>query len=177
MSYLYKNEFEEIDNADIGKIVRVMDPKSKFDTKLMYVAGGTLNGYCYKNYNNFNNKKDEVCYIAECDFDKDPLFVDYVNENKEKLIKEGGIATANSIKDEVKSELEFNEYFYEYDKDGIVHTIEAANFDDELINQIASNVFDTVDWQTTQAYICEIDWREEIKEYYSKKMSKGDLEL
>ena len=117
MSYLYKNEFEEIENADIGKIVRVMDPKSKFDTKLMYVAGGTLNGYCYKNYNNFNNNKDEVCYIAECDFDKDPLFVDYVNENKERLIKEGGIATANSIKDEVKSELEFNEYFYEYDKD------------------------------------------------------------
>ena len=177
INYLYKNEFEEIDNADIGKIVKIIDPKSSFNNKLIYVEDGTFNGFCYKNYNTFYNNKDEVCYIAECVFDKGPLFVDYVNENKEKLIRKGGIATFNSIKDEIKSELEFNEYFYEYDKDGIVHTVEAVNFDNELINQIANNVFDAVDWQTTQAYICETDWCEEIKEYYNKKLSKGELEL
>ena len=44
-------------------------------------------------------------------------------ENKEQLINEGGIATANSIKEEIKKELEYNDYFYEYQKDDIVHTI------------------------------------------------------
>ncbi|MDO5569786.1 MAG: hypothetical protein Q4G04_06800, partial [bacterium] len=90
MKKLYKNEFKDVYEADIGEIVRVMDPESMFDAKLMYVAGGTYNGYCYKDYNNFNNNFDEVCYIAESCFEE-TLFVDYVKENKEKLINEGGV--------------------------------------------------------------------------------------
>lgn len=177
MSYLYKNEFDDAYKADIGEITRVIDPKSKFDTKLMYVAGGTLNGYCYKDYNNFKNKPDEVCYIAECCFDQDTLFVDYVNENKDKLFNRGGLSTANSIKEEIRNQLKNEEYYYEYEKDGIVHTIESKNFDDKLINQMVQYVFEVVDWQTTQAFICETDWREDIKEYYDNKFKEDDLEL
>lgn len=175
MSYFYKNEFEDIYEADIGEIAKVIDPNSKFDTKLMYVAGGTFNGYCYKDYNNFKNNPDEVCYIAECDFD-DTLFVDFVNENKEKLIQEGGLSTANSIKDEIRQELEYMEYFYEYQKNDVVHTIEAKNFDEELIDQIAEIVFDIVDWQTAQAYICETDWTDTISNYYNTKLKDEELD-
>lgn len=176
MSYLYKNEFEDIYEADIGSIVKIVDSKSKFNTRLMYMNGATDIGCCYKDYNNFKNNPDEVCYIAECCF-QDILFVDYINENKENLIQEGGISTANSIKEEIKDQLEYEEYYYEYKKDGVVHTIESKNFDDELINQMAEYVFEEVLWQTTQALISEKDWKEDIKEYYDNKFKEDDLNL
>ena len=177
MAYLYKNEFEDTYQADVGNIEKALDPDSIFNNKLMYVAGGTLNGYCYKDYNKFKNNPDDVCYIAECCFDVDTLFVDYIEENKNKLIKDGGLSTANSIKEEIRNQFEYEEYYYEYEKDGVVHTIEAKNFDDELINKIAEVVFDNVDWQTTQAYICEIDWIEDVRYYYDNKIKGNDLEL
>lgn len=176
MSYLYKNSFINVYKADIGEIVKIIDSKSKFNNKQMYMSEGTLNGYCYKDYNNFRNNPDEVCYIAECDFDND-LFVDYVKENKEQLINEGGIATANSIKEEIKKELEYNDYFYEYQKDDIVHTITAKNFDNEMIDRFASLVFDIVDWQCTSSYIAETDWAEEIERYYKEKLNESELEI
>lgn len=176
MSYLYKNNFEDTYEADVGKIAKVLDPKSKFNTKQMYVAGTTFNGYCYKDYNNFKNNPDEICYIAECGFD-DTLFVDYVTENKNTLINQGGISTYNSIRDEVINNLEYEEYYYEYEKDGAVYTIEAKNFDKELINQITEEVFNVIDWQTSQAYIYETDWREDICEYYNNKFKEKELEL
>lgn len=176
MSYLDANTFANIYEADVGMIVKVDDSKSEYNNKLIYIAGDTFNGYCYKDYNNFKNNPDEICYIAECDFDTD-LFVDYVNENKEQLISEGGIATANSIKDEIKKELKYNDYFYEYQKDGIVHTIVAKNFDNEMIDRFASLVFDIVDWQCTSSYIAETDWAEEIERYYKEKLNESELEI
>ena len=50
------SKFEEkIHKADFGEIAEVIDPKfeSKLNTKMMYVAGQTQNGYCYKDYNTF----------------------------------------------------------------------------------------------------------------------------
>ena len=176
MSYLYKNKFSGTYAADVGKIVKVMDPNSMFDTKLMYVASGTNNGYCYKDYDTFQNHPDEVCYIAECCFNE-TLFVDYVNDNKEKLIKEGGLSTTNSIKEEIRNDLEFDKYYYEYEKDGETQRINAKDFDEDLISKIAEDVIDTVDWQTTQAYICETDWREEVAYYYDEKFKNEQLEM
>lgn len=176
MSYLYRNNFSTEYEADIGSILKINDPSSKYNNRLIYEHGSTFNGYCYKDYNNFKNNPDEVCYIAEGEFD-DTLFVDFVNENKEKLIQEGGISTTNSIKDEIKQELEYMEYFYEYQKDGVVHTIEAKNFDEEIIDKIAEVVIDIVDWQTTQAYICETDWTDTISDYYKAKINGEELEI
>ena len=177
MNYLYKNEFEEIYQADIGNISKIKDTKSRYNNKLIYEYGETFNGYCYKDYNNFKARPDEICYIAECVFNGNNLFVDYVNKNKEKLIKEGGVSTANSIKEEIRNVLEYDEYYYEYQKDGIVYTIQSKDFDNDLINIIASEVFDVVDWQTTQSYICETDWKLLIEDYYNKKIKGEDLEL
>lgn len=174
MNYLYKNNFEEIYQAYVGRIVKIKDSKSKFNNKLMYESGGTHNGYCYKDWNSFKNNPDKVCYITERAFDEDPLLVDYVDKNKEKLINDGSISTANSIKDEIKEELDQEEYFYEYEKNGVVRTIEAKDFDDELINAMVECVFDMVDWQCTQSLINEIDWNEDIKIYYDKKIKESE---
>lgn len=177
MNYLYKNKVEDVYLADIGKISKIIDVNSKYKNKLIYESGGTDNGYCYKDYNSFKNKPDEVCYIPECSFDYDTLFVDYVNENKDKLIEEGGLSTANSIKEEIRNYLEYEEYYYRYQKNNIFYTIKAKDFDDELINIIASEVFEAVDWEATQTYISDVDWEEEIKSYYDEKIKGDELEI
>jgi hypothetical protein len=165
-------------NRNIGFIKKVSDPDYNFNLIDMYVADNTLNGYCYKNYDTFENNLDDVCYIAECAFNYEILFGDYIAENKEQLINEGEISTHNSIKEEIKSCLEFDEYFYEYFQNGTVYTIEARDFDDELIESIAKTVIEEVDWQTTQAYIAENDWGDDINEYYNKKIkSYNEMEM
>lgn len=167
------SKFEEkIHKADFGEIAEVIDPKpkSKLKTKMMYVAGQTPNGYCYKDYNTFQNDPDGVCYIAECGFGDDVLFVDYVNENKEKLIASGVISTRNSIKDEIREVLKHDEYYYKYEYNGIVHAIHSRDFEDGIIDNIAKTVFEEIDWQTSQAYTSEIDWCEDINEYYKKRL-------
>lgn len=167
------SKFEEkIHKADFGEIAEVIDPKSKskLNTKMMYVAGQTPNGYCYKDYNTFQNDPDGVCYIAECGFGDDVLFVDYVNENKEKLIARGVISTRNSIKDEIREVLKHDEYYYKYEYNGIVHAIHSRDFEDGIIDNIAKTVFEEIDWQTSQAYTSEIDWCEDINEYYKKRL-------
>ena len=167
INYMYENNFEDIYIADVGSIAKIKDLKSKYNNKLTYISGGTFNGYCYKDYNTFKNNPDEICYVAESGFSKEPLLVDYVNENKDKLIKDGGFSTANSIKEEVRNVLKYEEYFYEYEKNGNVYTIEAKNFDE----------IDIVDWQSTQSFLCERDWGDCIADYYDEKLQKGDLEV
>lgn len=175
MNYLYKNNFEEVYQAYVGRIVKIKDSKSKFNNKLMYELGGTSNGFCYKDCDAFKTNSNKVCYIAELAFDDDPLLVDYVNKNKEKLINDGSVSTANSIKDEIKKELEHEEYFYEYEKAGVVRTIGAKDFDDKLINAMVECIFDMVDWQCTQSLINEIDWSEDIKTYYDEKIKESEM--
>ena len=180
MSDLYKNEIENVYQADIGNIVRIKDPKSKYNNKLMYEKGDTFNGYCYKDYNNYRNKPDEVCYITEGFFyDRDDfVFVDDMNKNKDKYLERGGISTANSIKKRVRYELEYCQYYYKYKENGIVQTIEAEDFDEELIEEIADIAFRGVDWHTTGGYISEQDWKYTISDYYDKKLfGKENLEL
>ena len=132
---------------------------------LDYVNLLALTGYLTQNY-----KDVEQMYRR--------MVFNYIAENKEQLINEGEISTHNSIKEEIKSCLEFDEYFYEYFQNGTVYTIEARDFDDELIESIAKTVIEEVDWQTTQAYIAENDWGDDINEYYNKKIkSYNEMEM
>lgn len=92
---------DKINDYNIGYIKNVPNQNNSSSLIDIYVAGNTINGYCYKDYDAFYNKPNEVCYIAECVFDE-TLYKDYVNDNKERLIAEGGVSTYNSIKQELK---------------------------------------------------------------------------
>ena len=63
-------------DCNMGCIKKVSDPNNFSDLIDMYVAGSTINGYCYKDYDTFYKKLDEVCYIAD-----ETLYKDYVNDN------------------------------------------------------------------------------------------------
>lgn len=158
MNKLKQNKKEKSFDPTLGK-------------NLIYVAGQSPNGYCYKDSDKFYSDPDAVCYIAECAFNE-MLYEDYVEENKERLINEGSISTYNSIKQELKDIFEFEEYYYEYQKDDVVYTIPYNDFDDEMIDLFVKEVFDNIDWQTSQSYIAEIDWTESINEYYKEKFDK-----
>jgi glutathionylspermidine synthase len=162
---------DKINDYNIGYIKNVPNQNNSSSLIDIYVAGNTINGYCYKDYDAFYNKPDEVCYIAECVFDE-TLYKDYVNDNKERLIAEGGVSTYNSIKQELKDSFKFEEYYYEYQKDGKIYTILSNKFDEEMIDIFINDIFDNIDWQTSQSYISETDWTESINQYYKEKLDR-----
>lgn len=46
-------------DCNMGCIKKVSDPNNFSDLIDMYVAGSTINGYCYKDYDTFYKKLDE----------------------------------------------------------------------------------------------------------------------
>lgn len=162
---------DKINDYNVGYIKKVPNQNNSSSLIDIYVAGNTINGYCYKDYAAFYNKPDEVCYIAEYVFDE-TLYKDYVNDNKERLIAEGGVSTYNSIKQELKDNFKFDEYYYEYQKDGKIYTILSNKFDEEMIDIFINDIFDNIDWQTSQSYISETDWTESINQYYKEKLDR-----
>ena len=85
MNYLYKNNFEEVYQAYVGRIVKIKDSKSKFNNKLMYELGGTSNGFCYKDCDAFKTNPNKVCYIAELAFDDDSFIDSYADISSEQV--------------------------------------------------------------------------------------------
>lgn len=165
-NYIIKESVSEYES--IGSIEEI-------DGKQYYVAGKSFNGSCYKDANAYNNEPDKVCYITEGGFEAGEdwkLSVDYVETNKDELIRQGGISTRNSILDEVRTIFEREEYYYEYD-DGT--RVEAKDFDEKLIEEIADDAFSMVDWQTVNGFLYERDWTEAIEEFYEKGTIKESL--
>ena len=163
------------DNVSIKESADVYDSVGKIeniDGKEYYVSDSTFNGYCYKNANTYNSDPNGVCYITEAGFENDDkISVEEVEANKAKLIEEGTISTKNSIMDEVRTMFTTEEYYYEYD-DG--RRIEAKDFDEKLIEKIADDAFNVVDWQTVNGFLLERDWNEAVEEFYNKKpMTEG----
>ena len=150
-----------------SKVKYLSDGSSKVSHKVVFP---------HKDYKTFKNEPDKICYIAECNFDGD-LFVDYVNDNKDKLLEMGGISSANSIKKEIRECLEHDKYFYEYEKNGVVKTIEAKNFDNEMIEEFADFVFEIIDWQCASSFIYENDWEDDIKDYYDNKFKNEEISI
>ena len=146
-----------------------------------YLAEQGGQGYYFKSEKAYMTEPDSICYISEYSFsDYEEEFgeienipdgyasaipVDYVEKNKVRLLQEGGFSTHNSILDGMRTTLEYEEYDYEK-PDGTV--IEAKDFDDKLIEQMAYDVFDMVDWQSTGTLADEIEWDETIEAYYNK---------
>lgn len=131
-----KNLEEEIYKADIGSIVKI-DDKEYF--KVEY----SEQGLCYKDYDAFENRPDDVCYICESAIDdyQDNL-IPKTKEIINKEIEAGGIITKNSLLQDIKKYLSDDYY-------------KKITITDDLIETLASNIFDTVDWQSASSFIDE----------------------
>lgn len=158
--YIIKENVDELES--IGSIEEI-------DGKVYYVSDSTNNGFCYKDAKAYNNEPDKICYLSEGAFDESEdgkIAVDYVEANKERLIDWGSADTKNSIRAQVRTMFEEEEYYYESNSG---ERIEAKDFDDELVDQIADDAFSMVDWQTVNGYLLEREWDEAVEEYYDKK--------
>lgn len=146
------------------------------DGKQYYNSGQTFNGHCFKDAEAYEKDRNAVCYITEDTMDEladddDLVSVEEVNKNLSKYIEEGGVSTHSSICEEIRTMLLEEEYFYEY-SDG--RRIEAKDIDDAFVEQVALDVFETVDWQTADGYLLERDWTEALEDYYNNKKEKSD---
>ena len=154
---------ENVDEIEsIGSIEEI-------DGKMYYVSDSTNNGFCYKDAKAYNNEPDKICYLSEGAFDESEdgkIAVDYVEANKERLVDWGSADTKNSIREQVRTMFEEEEYWYESDSG---EKIEAKDFDDELVDQIADDAFSMVDWQSVNGFLLEREWDEAVEEYYDKK--------
>ena len=146
-----KNLEEEIYKADIGSIVKI-DDKEYF--KVEY----SEQGLCYKDYDAFENRPDDVCYICESAIDdyQDNL-IPKTKEIINKEIEAGGIITKNSLLQDIKKYLSDDYY-------------KKITITDDLIETLASNIFDTVDWQSASSFIDEEleNWDLEDMDNYKK---------
>lgn len=41
-----------------------------------------------------------------------------------------------------------------------------------MIDIFINDIFDNIDWQTSQSYISETDWTESINQYYKEKLDR-----
>ena len=159
---------EMVRNPELGSVGSI----EEINGKKYYVSDSTFNGYCYKDMDAYYNRPDDVCYICEGGFDDGEdgkLSVDFVNSKKEELINWGSISTRNSIFDDVRTKLDYEEFDFTYD-DGRV--IKSKDFDDKLIEILADEVIGMVDWQSVNAYVMEQEdsWLSIIDDYYNNKL-------
>lgn len=171
-SNLKEGSFDDLD-AEYGAIKEI-------NGKKYYVAGSTSQGMAYKNINTYNSDPDGICYICEHffeDFDDADwqVPVDEVEKNKEKYIQEGGISTHNSIKEEVRTMLS-NGWYYDRSNG---ERIEGKDFDDEIVDSLADETIEVVDWQSTGAFInADLDndsvIGELIEDFYNKKFNESE---
>lgn len=155
-NYLYepiKNNKYYISENDSYDIVKEVDNgyKVKSFGEHLYILTYGWQGYYYKDYDAFKNGND-VCYIPE---------YNHVNDHENCLmVSERDITDdkyyRKDIIREVREELIGKSYQDFFNK--IVPQ--------KLINQIATIVFDTIDWQHPSSYLYETQWDDTIKDYF-----------
>jgi hypothetical protein len=138
-----------------------------------YFAGQTDNGYVFKDFNAIE-KKEGICYIAECAWDntKDD-FITLTPDNTFKMIDEGSVATYESAHNFVRDTLhsQFNAF------------ATMANFDlyRKFIDKITDYILQEVDWCCFSTMLNDMDLYEELDMFladefveFAKKRIKQD---
>ncbi len=123
----------------------------KKGNNLVYEAGPTFNGMAYKNCNEFYYGNG-ICYISEHGFDDSKNWAIEIPEEDERVIGYTRQDFLNIVREEVGYEVP-----------------------DNVVIAIATDVFETVDWQYPETYLYEMDLEEEF-EYFKNVNEKGDLD-
>ena len=112
-----------------------------------YAPGETLQSYVYQDYESYQTGNG-ICYINQYEFENTENFIIPANEIMAYSRDDFYAAVRYSLL------TEYNDYF----KNDIIPT--------KLLSNITDFVFENVDWQTPEAFLDEINWEEDIKEYY-----------
>ena len=142
--------FDIVKKADYGYLLK--DKKGN----TYYSCEQTIQGYIYKDYAAFKDGKG-ICYIPESSFTGFNSLNDYISS---KTVKEYAKSDINNV---VEKELyqNYNDYF------------KSKKIPKKLIEGISEFIFDTVDWQSPESFLCETDWTEDIMNYFEN--NKEDI--
>ena len=140
--------FDIVKEAEYGYLLK--DKKGN----IYYSGGQTIQGYVYKDYDAYNVGKG-ICYIPEFGF---PEESDYISS---KMVKE---YTKLDINRAVKNELSQN----------YSDCFKSKKIPKKLIDNISKYVFDTVDWQSPETILDEMDLEEEIMIYFENNFKDLD---
>lgn len=148
-----KKSYEIIKEVDNGYLV-----KNKKNKQFCILTYGSQ-GYYYKDYDAFNNDNG-VCYIPEYNSTKENENALIIPTNK----KNENIYYRKDILDAVKRELNSSIYRDLFNKE----------IPSKLIENIAIQTFEIIDWQHPESYLSEVDWDEDIIYYFSN--NKDDID-
>ncbi len=123
----------------------------KNGNNLIYEAGVTFNGMAYKNWNEFYYGNG-ICYISEHGFDDRKDWSIEIPEEDEQVIGYTRQDFLNMVREEVGDDVP-----------------------DNVVMAIATDIFETVDWQYPETYLNEIDIEEQLK-YFKNTNTKGGLD-
>ena len=150
--YIEPDQFEE---TMIGTKERV-----KGGTR--YKSGHTNNGWVFKDLDEIRNKTNNVCYIAECEFDDfDTILIS--GRNIKKLIKLGGVSTYQSALQDTKDlvESQFPKF---------------AELRQDLFNEFAEKLTDyilqEIDWQCFSTMLNGMDLDDELDYFLQDKLAE-----
>ena len=141
----YYIETDQFEKTMIGTKERV-----KGGTR--YTSGHTNNGYVFKDFDEIRNKTNNVCYIAECEFDYfDTVLIS--GRNIKKFIKLGGVSTYQSALQDTKYLVEsLFPKFAECHKDLF----------NEFAEKLTDYILQEIDWQCFSTMLDGIDIDEEL---------------
>jgi hypothetical protein len=125
-----------------------------------YTPDQTNQGYVFKDLNEIKNKTNNVCYIAECEFDNGDLIIN--EDNLPKLIDLGGVCTYQSALSNVKSLVAFG--FPEFAKQ--------TDLFNEFAEKITDYILQEVDWCCFSTMLNEIDLEEGLEYFLQEKFTE-----
>lgn len=116
-------------------------------------------GYCYKNLDNFLNKHDEICYIAECAFDDGDMVIRANDEQITEMIADGSATTTNEI---IKQLHELCKS-YKVPENRL------------FIEWLARCVFDVCEWQCISTYLNVLSIDEVYADWCNERKAEFEL--
>lgn len=136
----------------------VLGRKEVVEGGIKYTPEQTDNGHVFKDYDAIE-KREGVCYIAECGFDEGELVL--TPDNTWEKIHNGSVVTYASAADEVRTLI--CAYYPEF--------ATMANFDllEGFVVKITDCILQEVDWQCFGTMLNELDTDEELSIFLADK--------
>lgn len=138
----------------------IIGTKEVVEGGVKYTPDSTDNGYVFKDMNEVKNKTNNVCYIAECEFDNVDLIIN--EKNLPRLIELGGVCTYQSALKYTKEVIE--SYFPEFAKQ--------TDLFNEFAEKLTDYILQEVDWQCFSTMLNDMDLDDELDYFLQDKFAE-----